>query len=106
MDHESELMPGIQKSIDRESGKHLHNQWEMKSDGVTIRNPAWNKFVRQVAVKVTSDLGIVPDASKVKVEFDRFRLWAVGACIPSHKQWVSTTTEPVLSLTLRAFPKS
>lgn len=87
----TENVPQMEKSVDKISGKHgkhLHNQWETGKDNLEIRNPAWKKFVRKIAVKAGQDLCIKLNAGRVKAEMHRLRLWAAGACLPPYKECV------------------
>lgn len=79
----------MERSVDRESGKHLHHQWEMKRDKMAIRNPAWNEYVQNVAAKAAEALGIKPDAGAVKAELASIRLWTAGACLAPYKEYVN-----------------
>lgn len=69
-------------------GKYLHNQWEMKSDSISMHNPAWNKFVQKIAVKAARDLGTKSDAGAVAAKLAKAHLWAADARMPPHKAWV------------------
>ena len=79
------ITPQVVKSVHRETGKYLYNQWEMKSDSVSMHNPAWNGFVQKMAVKAARDLGIEPDAGAVKAKLARAHLWAAKARMSSHQ---------------------
>ena len=79
----------MERSVDRESGKYLHHQWEMKTDKLAIRNPARNEYVQKVAAKAAEALGIKSDARAIKAELKGARLWTVGACLVPYREYVS-----------------
>ncbi|KAM0799822.1 hypothetical protein BDR22DRAFT_933360 [Usnea florida] len=62
--------------------KYLPNQWEVEPQSFDIRNPAWSKFVEMVAIKVSKDMGLKPDAEPLEARMTSVRLWASGACLP------------------------
>ena len=66
-------------------GSTLHKQWEMKSDNLRLRNPAWNGFIQKLAVKAARDLGTKSDAGAV-ARLVKARLWAAEAYMPPHKK--------------------
>lgn len=90
--HRAEFIPQVMKSVDRGSGKCVHNQWEMKSDSVSMHNPAWNEFVQEIAVKAARDLGTQSDAGEVAAKLAKAYLWAADARMPPHKAWVIHTS--------------
>ena len=58
----------------------------MKADKIGLRNPAWNSFVGNVAIKAAQDLGAKTDAGAVEANLVRARLWAADACMSPHRR--------------------
>lgn len=79
----------VKKSVAGESEYHLENRWELKSDDIKVRNPAWTKFVQNIAVKAAKELGIKPDAGAVKAEISKAYFQAAGAHVPPYKEYVN-----------------
>ena len=80
----AENVPQIVKSC--HGGSALHGQWEMKSDNLRLRNPAWKGFVQNIAIKAAHDLGTKSDAGTVEAKLVRARIWAAKAYMPPHKK--------------------
>ena len=68
-------------------GSTLHRQWEMKSDNLLLRSPAWNDFVQRIAVKAAHDLGTKSDDGAVEAKLVKARIWASEASMPPHEKW-------------------
>ena len=90
--------PRIEKSKDWDSGKPLHNQWEIKSDNITLDNPGWNESVQQIAIKTAQDLGIKPDPREVKAELHKVHLWSSGASLRPYKELRESDTQKIASI--------
>lgn len=84
----AETIPLMVKSIDRQSGGYLQDQWEVKTGRIDIRNPAWDLFVQRIAIKASQDLGVKADGGAVKAEMNKLRLWAVGASLAPYMECV------------------
>lgn len=87
----AENVSWAEKSVNRDPGKNsekfLHNQWEMKTDKLDVRNPAWNKFVQGVATKAAEDMGVRSYMGAIRADMNEARLWAVGACMAPYKEY-------------------
>ena len=79
----------VTEFVIRGSGPQI--QWETRYDNIVMRNPAWNGFVKQIAVKAARDLGTKSDARAAGAKLVKARLWSAEACMPPHKEWVIQT---------------
>ena len=84
-DDRAGIVPQVVKTFHRRSAQH--RQWEMKSDNLRLRNPAWNGFVRRIAVKAAQDLGTKSDGGTVEAKLVKARIWAAEAHMAPHEKW-------------------